>query len=87
MNDGGSRPRGVDSRPRVGNLLNRRSYLSPNAVVYACLFAVTAGIMVSVALQLFVESLSLNHNRNLSILFAFLGMTVLGLSGVLVSGD
>lgn len=50
---------------------------------YAALFAATAGIMVSVALQLFVESLSLNHNRNLSILFAFLGMVLLGVSGAI----
>lgn len=47
---------------------------------YAVLFAATAGIMTSVALQLFVESLSLNHNRNLSIAFAFLGMVLLGVS-------
>ncbi|KAJ1305055.1 hypothetical protein OPQ81_000095 [Rhizoctonia solani] len=47
---------------------------------YAVLFAATAGIMASVALQLFVESLSLNHNRNLSIAFAFLGMVLLGVS-------
>lgn len=45
--------------------------MAPNAVAYACLFAVTAGIMVSVALQLFVEGLSLNHNRNLCIFLAF----------------
>ncbi|KUI65551.1 Zinc-regulated transporter 3 [Cytospora mali] len=51
-----------------------------NNTAYAVLFAVTAGIMSSVALQLFVESLSLNHNRNLSIAFAFLGMVLLGVS-------
>ncbi|KAL2271775.1 hypothetical protein VTJ83DRAFT_1146 [Remersonia thermophila] len=51
---------------------------------YAVLFALTAGIMVSVALQLFAESLSLNHSRNLSVFFAFLGMTILGLSNALV---
>jgi zinc transporter, ZIP family len=61
-------------------LANRTSF-SPNEVAYACMFGITAGIMVSVALQLFVESLSLNHNRNLSIFFAFLGMATLGLSG------
>lgn len=55
--------------------------LGINNTAYAALFAATAGIMVSVALQLFVESLSLNHNRNLSILFAFLGMVLLGVSG------
>ena len=55
-----------------------------NAVAYACLFAITAGIMVSVALQLFVESLSLNHNRNLCIFFGFLGMSLLGFSNALL---
>lgn len=54
-----------------------------NNTAYAALFAATAGIMVSVALQLFVEGLNLNHNRNLSILFAFLGMVLLGLSGAI----
>jgi ZIP family zinc transporter len=63
-----------------------RTHLSPGAVAYACLFAATAGIMVSVALQLFVESLSLDHNRNLCIFFAFLGMALLGFSSALVSG-
>jgi ZIP family zinc transporter len=62
-----------------------RSDFNIDNTAYACLFAVTAGIMTSVALQLFVESLSLNHNRNLSILFAFLGMTMLGLSNALVA--
>lgn len=50
---------------------------------YAILFAATAGIMTSVALQLFVESLSLNHNRNLSIAFAFLGTVLLGVSNAI----
>lgn len=62
-----------------------RSHFAIDSTAYACLFAVTAGIMVSVALQLFVESLSLNHNRNLSIFFAFLGMTLLGVSNAFVA--
>ncbi|KAI0143558.1 Zinc/iron permease [Xylariaceae sp. FL1272] len=62
-----------------------RTSMTPDAVAYGCLFAATSGIMVSVALQLFVESLSLNHNQNLSILFAFLGMTLLGLSNAFTS--
>jgi ZIP family zinc transporter len=66
--------------------LARRTNMSPNSVVYACLFAITAGIMVSVALQLFVEALSLNHNRNLCIGFGFLGMAILGLSNALFGG-
>ncbi|KPM36739.1 hypothetical protein AK830_g9810 [Neonectria ditissima] len=64
--------------------LASRTHMAPNAVAYACLFAITAGIMVSVALQLFVESLSLNHNRNLCIFFGFLGMVLLGVSNALV---
>jgi ZIP family zinc transporter len=66
--------------------LARRTQMRLNETVYACLFSVTAGIMVSVALELFVESLSLNHNRNLSIFCAFMGMVVLGLSNAFVSG-
>ncbi|KAH6654546.1 ZIP zinc transporter-domain-containing protein [Truncatella angustata] len=58
----------------------KHTHMTPNDVAYGCLFATTAGIMASVALSLFVESLSLNHNRNLSILFAFMGMALLGLS-------
>ncbi|KAI1337926.1 Zinc/iron permease [Xylariaceae sp. FL0016] len=65
--------------------LASHTHMTPDAVAYGCLFAVTAGIMVSVALQLFVESLSLNHNQNLSILFAFLGMALLGLSSAFTS--
>ncbi|KAK5664094.1 hypothetical protein OQA88_309 [Cercophora sp. LCS_1] len=63
-----------------------RSDFSIDNTAYACLFAITAGIMTSVALQLFIESLSLNHNRNLSLLFAFLGMMLMGLSSALVQG-
>lgn len=63
----------------------KRSHMTPSPVAYACLFAATSGIMVSVALQLFVESLSLNHNRNLSIFFGFLGMAILGLSNAFFS--
>ncbi|KAH6606845.1 zip metal ion transporter [Trichoderma cornu-damae] len=63
--------------------LANRTHMTPNAVAYACLFALTSGIMVSVGLQLFVESLSLNHNRNLCMFFAFLGMSLLGLSNAL----
>lgn len=57
----------------------------PGEAVYGCMFAITAGIMASVALQLFVESLSLNHNRNLCIAFAFIGMAIMGMSNALTS--
>ncbi|KAK7969339.1 vacuolar Zn-iron permease [Apiospora saccharicola] len=65
--------------------LAKRTHMTPTSVFYGCLFAATAGIMASVALQLFVESLSLNHNRNMSIFFAFLGMSLLGLSNAFTS--
>ncbi|EFX00244.1 zip metal ion transporter [Grosmannia clavigera kw1407] len=51
---------------------------------YGLLFGVTAGIMVAVALQLFVEGLMLHHNRQLCIGFGFVGMLLLGLSNALV---
>ncbi|OAA58607.1 zip metal ion transporter [Niveomyces insectorum RCEF 264] len=54
-----------------------------NGTAYGVLFAVTAGIMTAVALQLFVESLTLHHNRQLTTAFAFAGMLVLGLSNSL----
>ncbi len=57
----------------------------PNAALYGAMFAATAGIMTSVALSLFTESLSLNHNRNLCVAFAFVGMCLMGLSGALTA--
>lgn len=78
-----SQPLGAGIAVLWFKIANRTDFAVDNTA-YACLFGITAGIMTSVALQLFVESLSLNHNRNLSILFAFLGMTMLGLSNTLV---
>lgn len=57
----------------------------PGERVYGGMFAVTSGVMTSVALQLFSESLSLTHNRNLCVGFAFLGMGILGLSFALTA--
>ncbi|KAI4133344.1 MAG: hypothetical protein LQ338_000244 [Usnochroma carphineum] len=59
---------------------------APGETVYGCMFAVTAGIMASVALQLFAESLALNHNRNICLTFAFIGMGILGFSFALTAG-
>ncbi|KAH0345216.1 Zinc/iron permease, partial [Aureobasidium melanogenum] len=52
---------------------------------YGAMFAVTAGIMTSVALQLFGESLELTHNRSLCMIFAFVGMGILGCSSALTA--
>ena len=60
--------------------------LAPNDTVYGCMFAITAGIMASVALQLFSESLNLAHNRNTCTAFAFVGMAILGFSFALTAG-
>lgn len=57
----------------------------PGEKLYGCMFGITAGIMTSVALSLFVESLSLNHNRNLCIGFALCGMTIMGISNALTA--
>ena len=63
-----------------------RGEAAPGDTVYGCMFAITAGIMASVALQLFSESLSLTHNRNLCTAFAFIGMGILGISFALTAG-
>ncbi|KAF2100367.1 hypothetical protein NA57DRAFT_36768 [Rhizodiscina lignyota] len=65
--------------------LARRGDSEPGEGVYGGMFAVTAGIMASVALQLFSESLDLTHNRNLCMAFAFVGMGILGISSALTA--
>lgn len=59
--------------------------LAPGEGIYGGMFAVTAGIMASVALQLFSESLDLTHNRGLCMIFAFVGMGILGVSSALTA--
>ena len=58
---------------------------SPDEKVYGAMFAITSGVMASVALSLFSESLALSHNKNVCIAFAFLGMGILGLSNALTA--
>ncbi|KAI9830096.1 MAG: hypothetical protein M1826_005089 [Phylliscum demangeonii] len=62
-----------------------RNDMAPGEGVYGAMFAVTAGIMTSVALQLFSESLGLTHNRTVCITFAFAGMALLGFSFALTA--
>ena len=59
--------------------------MKPGDTVYGCMFSITAGIMASVALQLFSESLTLTHNRNICTIFAFGGMGILGVSHALTA--
>ena len=55
----------------------------PGEGAYGCMFAITAGIMTSVALTLLLEAISLSHNRNLCIAFGFTGMAMMGMSNAL----
>lgn len=57
----------------------------PGFAVYGCMFAVTAGIMTSVALQLFVEGVGMCHRKELCIGFAMLGMALLAGSNALTA--
>jgi ZIP family zinc transporter len=57
----------------------------PSWAVYGGMFAATAGVMTSVALQLFSEGLGLTHNRGMSIGFAIAGMGIMGLSFALTA--
>lgn len=59
--------------------------MQPGEAVYGGMFAVTSGIMTSVALQLFSESLDLTHNRGLCTVFAFVGMGIMGASSALTA--
>ncbi|MCJ1400940.1 hypothetical protein MMC11_004151 [Xylographa trunciseda] len=65
--------------------LSQNTDMAPGERVYGGMFAVTAGIMASVALQLFSESLGLTHNKNVCIAFAFIGMGILGVSFALTA--
>lgn len=58
---------------------------TPNEAGYGAMFAVTAGIMASVALQLFAESLDLTHSKHLCMIGAFTGMFILGCSSALTA--
>ena len=53
--------------------------------IYGCMFAVTAGIMAMVSLQLLGESLDMTNSRRLCFVSAFAGMGILGLSSALTA--
>ncbi|KAF2003118.1 Zinc/iron permease [Amniculicola lignicola CBS 123094] len=57
----------------------------PGETAYGVLFAITAGIMAMVGLQLFGEALDLTHSRKLCFVGAFVGMGVLGCSSALTA--
>ncbi|KAL9036447.1 MAG: hypothetical protein Q9214_006128 [Letrouitia sp. 1 TL-2023] len=80
-----SQPVGAGVAALWFKLAGRTDGLTPGERVYGCMFAITAGIMASVALQLFSESLALTHNRHLCLAFAFIGMGILGFSFALTA--
>ncbi|KAJ9613959.1 Zinc transporter [Cladophialophora chaetospira] len=82
---GASQPLGAGIAALWFKLANRSSLGSPTEGVYGGMFAVTSGVMASVALSLFAESLQLSHNKGTCIAFAFLGMAILGFSFALTA--
>lgn len=80
-----SQPLGAGVAALWFKLANRSSFGGPTEGVYGGMFAVTSGIMTSVALSLFSESLQLSHNKGTCIAFAFLGMGILGFSSALTA--
>ncbi|PWY70493.1 hypothetical protein BO70DRAFT_365434 [Aspergillus heteromorphus CBS 117.55] len=57
----------------------------PSWGVYGGMFAATAGVMTSVAMQLFSEGLTLTHHRGMCTGFAIGGMVLMGLSFALTA--
>ncbi|KAJ5815624.1 hypothetical protein N7474_007401 [Penicillium riverlandense] len=64
---------------------NGNDATGPSWGVYGGMFAATAGVMTSVALQLFSEGIGLTHNRGMGIGFAVAGMGLMGLSFALTA--
>ncbi|KAA8564013.1 hypothetical protein EYC84_012010 [Monilinia fructicola] len=81
---GVSQPAGAAIAAAWFSIAGREGH-APNIVVYGCMFGITGGIMASVALHLFAECVGMNHNRNLCISFAFIGMALMGMSNALTS--
>ncbi|TID14658.1 Zinc/iron permease [Venturia nashicola] len=82
---GVSQPLGAGMAALWFKLSGGTSGNEPGEGVYGCMFAIVAGIMASVALQLFSESLAMTHSKNLCIVFAFVGMAILGISSALTA--
>ena len=82
---GASQPIGAAVAALWFKLANESNLGPPTEGVYGGMFAVTSGVMTSVALSLFAESLQLSHNKGTCIAFAFLGMAILGFSFALTA--
>lgn len=57
----------------------------PGELVYGVMFALTAGVMAMVSLQLLGQSLEMTHSRGVCFVSAFAGMGILGLSSALTA--
>ena len=82
---GASQPLGAGIAALWFKLAQRTTKGGPDEAIYGGMFAITAGVMTSVALSLFSESLGLSHRKGLCIAFAFIGMGVLGISSALTA--
>ena len=82
---GASQPIGAGIAALWFKLAQRSQKGGPDEAIYGGMFAITAGIMTSVALSLFSESISLSHKKGICIAFAFIGMGVLGVSSALTA--
>ncbi|KAK0659591.1 Zinc-regulated transporter 3 [Lasiodiplodia hormozganensis] len=82
---GASQPLGAGVAALWFRIAGRTGIGEPGESVYGGMFAVTAGVMTSVALQLFQESMALTHSRSLCMIFAFVGMGILGVSSALTA--
>lgn len=82
---GASQPLGAGLAALWFKLAQRSQSGGPDESVYGGMFAITAGVMTSVALSLFSESISLSHKKGICIAFAFIGMAILGVSSALTA--
>lgn len=80
-----SQPLGAGVAALWFKLAQKSANGGPDEAVYGGMFAITAGIMTSVAISLFSESLQLSHKKGICIAFAFIGMGILGISSALTA--
>lgn len=73
------------SHPEPGSGSGGDGHEGPGEAVYGAMFAVTAGIMVRVALQLFVEATGMCHRKEVCVGAAVVGMCLLAGSSALTA--
>jgi ZIP family zinc transporter len=49
----------------------------PGNYIYGCMYGITGGIMICVAIMLSQQALTMNNNKSLCLVFAFLGMIIM----------